>query len=191
MAWTQYLVCNLSRRYGIMTARVKAISGTRAPLKLSPQHSGALVPCASRAAFPSREFLSAVILLFLDSVHQGEYANQGFELACCPGLQFLGHYKATVRKWDLCHMLGSVSVLQLQGPCIRCSLWSIISGVRLLSNPPMSDSIPPSTSLSYTPACFPSYAGFHLRSLRLCWEIHWYGNTHQHHYLLLFSITHM
>lgn len=74
-----------------MTARVTAISGTRAPLKLSPQHSGALVPGASGAAFPSREFLSAVILLFLDSIQQAGYANLGFEPVCRggSGLEFL------------------------------------------------------------------------------------------------------
>lgn len=64
-----------------MTAGFKAFSGTHASLKLSPQRSGALVPRASRAAFPSREFLSAVILLFLDSVQQGGNANLGSELA--------------------------------------------------------------------------------------------------------------
>lgn len=59
----QYVVCNLSHSYDI----VKVISGAHISLKSSPQCSGALVPCASRAAFPSREFLSTVILLFLDS----------------------------------------------------------------------------------------------------------------------------
>lgn len=80
VAPTKYLVCDLSHSYDIMTARF--ISSAHALIKLSSQHSGALVPCASRAAFPSREFLSAVILLFLDSVQLGGYENLASELAC-------------------------------------------------------------------------------------------------------------
>ena len=66
-------VCDLRHSYDIMT--VEFTSGAHASLKLSPQHRGALVPCASRAAFPSREFLSAVMLLFLDSAQLGGYAK--------------------------------------------------------------------------------------------------------------------
>lgn len=50
-----------------MTARVGALSGTPASSEFSLLLSAALGLCASRAAFPCREFLPAVILLLLDS----------------------------------------------------------------------------------------------------------------------------
>lgn len=64
---------------------------------------------------------------------------------------------------------------------------------RSLSLTPLTLCIPcPFLTHIVTPGCFPPYAGFHpvsKRLMELCWEIHRYGNTHQHHYHLLFSLT--
>lgn len=173
-------------RYGIMTARFKAISGTHATWKSSPQRSGALVPRASRAAFPSREFLSAVILLFLDSVQQGGYANLAFELAW---LQFRVSVAALKQLWG--NQIRVISCVQFEA----CNGKSTGASRQVfttkhhwaVSQPssPRSYTITPYSPvpLWHTAACLPPYAGFHLllRSLQLCWEIHWYGNTHQQH----------
>lgn len=174
-----------------MTARPKAISGTHALWKSSAQRSDALVPCASRAAFPSREFLSAVTLLFLDSVQQGGSANLAFEPARLRFKSYLLHKGncKEIRSGSNSRLSSWPLMQQLQRACARCSSWSIF---RLFIHLLKSYSITSYSSVSHTAVCFPPYIGFHLflRSLQLCWEIHGYGSTQQPRYHLLFPFTH-
>lgn len=96
-------------RYGLTTARFKAISGTHSLWESSPQCSGALVPGASRAAFPSREFLLVLshtpiprqclkgsMQFWLLNLHcfslQGQETIQKSGVGPTSGLQYMQYY---------------------------------------------------------------------------------------------------